>query len=177
MVGKRLKQLIGPVTVFVLISILVGCAGAAKGAVLRYDKPRLAPDASSGEMAELVAGNSAFAFDLYQTLRDKGDGNLFYSPHSISLALAMTYAGARGETERQMADTLHYTLPQERLHAAFNGLDLELAHRGEGAEDDEEGRFQLNIANSIWGQKGYAFLPTFLDLLAEQQFPLYGCSP
>jgi serpin B len=120
-------------------------------------------------LTDLVDGNSAFAFDLYQALREgnEGDGNLFYSPHSISLALAMTYAGARGETERQMADVLHFTLSQDRLHPAFNSLDLELARRGEGAEGKDEDGFRLNIANALWGQDGYEFLPEFLDALAE----------
>jgi len=88
-----------------------------------------APNVPASDMELQVEGNSAFAFDLYQLLKEKND-NLFYSPHSISLALAMTYAGARGGTERQMADTLHFALPEERLHPAFNSLDLELASRG-----------------------------------------------
>lgn len=134
--------------------------------ILHSEKPRdTSPQVEEAELAELVAGNSAFAFDLYQALREE-EGNLFYSPYSISLALAMTYAGARGETERQMAETLHFTLPQERLHPAFNALDLELASRGEGAVGENGRRFQLNIVNSIWGQKGYSFLPEFLDVLA-----------
>ena len=110
---------------------------------LRSAKERAAPAATDAELADLVRGNSAFAFDLYQNLRDK-NGNLFYSPYSISLALAMTYAGAREETERQMADTLRFLLVQEDLHPAFNALDLELASRGEGAEgkDDEGFRFE-----------------------------------
>ena len=96
--------------------------------------------------------NSAFALDLYQQLRT-GDGNLFYSPYSISLALAMTYAGARGETEQQMADALHFDLPQHQLHPAFNSLDIELAKRGEGAKGKDSEGFRLNIVNAIWGQK------------------------
>jgi serpin B len=108
-----------------------------------------------------VTGNSAFALDLYQALRSQ-PGNLFYSPYSISLALAMTYAGARGETETEMADVLHFTLPQDQLHAAFNGLDVQLNREVEG----EEQSFQLNIANSIWGQQNFAFQPDFLDTLA-----------
>jgi serpin B len=114
----------------------------------------------------LVNGNSGFAFDIYQLLKEDND-NVFYSPYSISVALAMTYAGARGETERQMADTLHFTLPQNRLHPAINALDLELAQRGQGAEGKDEEGFRLNIVNAIWGQEDYEFLTEFLDTLAQ----------
>ena len=113
-----------------------------------------------------MVGNSAFAFDLYHTLRD-GESNLFYSPFSISQALAMTLAGAKGETESQMADTLYYRLPQSRLHPSFNALDRELGSRGTDLQDEENQYFQLNIANAIWGQDAYEFLPDFLDVLAE----------
>jgi serpin B len=81
------------------------------------------PAAPEADQVELATGNNAFAFDLYQALRAE-PGNLFYSPYSLSAALAMTYAGAAGDTAAQMATTLHYTLPSERLHPAFNALDL-----------------------------------------------------
>jgi serpin B len=139
----------------------------AAGEVLKSDKERItSPDVSTSEQASLVEGNSAFAFDLYQALKGE-EGNLFYSPYSISLALAMTYAGARGETAEQMADTLKFMLEQNRLHPAFNWLDAELAKRGEGAEGKDGEGFRLNIVNAIWGQKDYSFLPAFLDVLAE----------
>ena len=133
---------------------------------LRSTKARATPAATAAELAELVDGNSAFAFDLYHALRESSDGNLFYSPYSISLALAMTYAGARGETERQMADTLHYLLPQERLHTSFNSLDLELASMADAPEEEGDA-FTLNLANAVWGQHDYEFLAPFLDVLAE----------
>ena len=123
------------------------------------------PSATASELANLVNGNSAFAFDLYRALAE-GEGNIFFSPYSISLALAMTYAGARGETERQMADTMHYLLPQGGLHAAFNHLGLRLASRG-STLDSEDAGFRLNMANAVWGQRGYGFLEEFLDVLAE----------
>ena len=116
------------------------------------------PNVPSEDLTALVQGNSAFACDLYQKIRSD-NSNLFFSPYSISAALAMTYAGARGETEHQMAETLHFTLPQERLHPAFNALDLALA--SEGNEN-----FRLDIANALWGQVGYYFRSDFLDLLA-----------
>ena len=134
---------------------------------LRSDKERARPaDVDDEHLADLVGGNSNFAFDLYQNLRG-ADGNLFYSPYSISLALAMTYAGARGETERQMADTLHYLLTQDKLHPAFNALDMELASRGEGAQGKDDEGFRLNIVNAVWGQDGCTFAPGFLDGLAQ----------
>ena len=139
---------------------------------LRSDKDRSTPAVGATELGELVRGNNAFAFDLYRTL-SKGDGNFFYSPFSISQALAMTSAGARGETLRQMEATLHHRLLQSSLHPAFNALDRTLASRGQEpggtpSDADEGGQyFRLNIANAVWGQDGYHFLPDFLDLLAE----------
>ncbi|OQY58910.1 MAG: serpin family protein [Desulfobacteraceae bacterium 4572_88] len=126
----------------------------------------LSPDVSEADWQALVAGNTDFAFDLYQAISD-GDDSLFYSPYSISLALAMTYAGAKNDTEQQMADTLHFTLPQEQLHPAFNFLDLALASRGEGAEGQDGEGFRLNVANATWGQTGYNFLSSFVDVLGE----------
>lgn len=133
---------------------------------LKSDKQRVtSPIANQADLAAVVAGNNAFAFDSYQEI--KGDENLFFSPYSISLALAMTYAGACGDTAQQMAGTLHYTLPQEQLHPALNSLDIELSQRGQGAKGKDDKGFRLNIVNAIWGQKGYAFLQEFLDTLAE----------
>jgi serpin B len=121
-----------------------------------------APQVSEADLQAVTGGNSAFAFDLYQALRGQ-EGNLFYSPYSISVALAMTYAGARAETEAQMAEVLHFDLPQAQLHPVFKALAQALADRGEGAHG--QGGFQLNVANALWGQAGYAFLPEFLNLL------------
>jgi serpin B len=159
------KKLLMVIMAVVLVG-LVACAQPASGNVLKSEKPRdTAPQAGQTDLTVLVEGNSDFAFNLYQELRDKEEGNLFYSPHSISLALAMTYAGARGETEQQMADTLHFLLAQDDLHRAFNALDIELASRGEGAQGKDGEGFRLNIVNAIWGQKDYQFLTEFLDTL------------
>ncbi len=137
------------------------------GEVAASDKPReKSPDVSGEELAELVAGNTAFAFDFYQAVRGE-EGNLFYSPYSISAALAMLYAGSAGTTEQQIGDTFHFTLDQDTLHPAFNALDLALESRGEGAEGQDGEGFRLNIANALWGEQEYTFLDTFLDVLAE----------
>lgn len=134
---------------------------------MRSDKPRDTSVAISKTDLEILAGgNNTFAFDLYQTLRDS-EGNLFYSPYSISSALAMTYAGARGETEKNIAQALSFRLPQERLHPGFNSLDLQLKQRGKGAKGKDGEGFRLNVVNAIWAQKDYRFLDAFLDILAQ----------
>jgi serpin B len=164
--NKKLMVLLVLVLLLPLIAS-IQLAQPAAGEVLKSDKERItSPVVSATDLALLVEGNSAFAFELYQELKEKG-GNLFYSPYSISLALVMTYAGASGETAQQMADTLQFLLEQERLHPAFNWLDAELAKRGQDAQGKDGKGFRLNIANAIWGQKDYEFLPAFLDVLAE----------
>ena len=119
-------------------------------------------------MRTLVEGNTAFAFDLYQAVR-REEGNLFYSPHSLSLALGMLYAGARGPTASQMAGALQFRLPQSALHPAFNALDLELKSRAETpAEGDDTPKGpRLNIVNALWGRAGYPFLQEYLDVVGE----------
>ncbi|MDD4859511.1 MAG: serpin family protein [Dehalococcoidales bacterium] len=158
--------------VFILLALMVtlslyGCSQPAAGQVLQSDKPReTAPAVDNADLVRLVDGNNAFAWQLYQALRTT-DGNLFYSPYSISEALAMTYAGARGTTEQQMAEALKYSLVQARLHPAFNYLDLQLKQRGQGAKGKDEKGFRLNVVNAIWGQRDYKFLDQYLDVLAQ----------
>jgi serpin B len=142
----RLRTIVIAGIVFVMIASLAGITAA-----------------DDMSQPDLVAGNNAFAFDLYHAVSGDGE-NLILSPYSVSLALAMTYAGARGETERQMADTLHFMLPQDQLHPAFKALDESLPRDAGTGEEDED--FRLNIANALWGQDGYAFLEDFLNTLA-----------
>ncbi len=123
--------------------------------------PALAEEpAAPDPQAEVVRGNNQFAWDLYAKLRE-AEGNLFFSPYSISTALAMTYAGARGETAEQMAETLHFTLPNEDLHRAMGALVDALNRAG------EEGDFELAVANALWGQSGYEFLDAFTEMVEE----------
>jgi len=139
----------------------------ATGMILQSEKQReQSPEIAPADISSLTEGNSVFAFNLYKLLSEE-EGNLFYSPYSISAALAMAYAGAREDTEKQMADTLQFYLSQNQLHPAFNSLDQKLASRGEGAQGKDGEGFRLNIVNAIWGQRDYTFLTSFLDTLAE----------
>jgi serine protease inhibitor len=154
------------VVISVLSLLLSACGASPSASIAKSDLQRVTPpDTPPDEIQTLVDNNNTFAFDLYRSLHANAQGgNLIYSPYSISLALAMTYAGAGGETESQMAQTLHF-LPQEQLHPAFNALDLQLAERGK-AQSEEETPLQLNIANAVWAEQTYPFLQGFLDTIA-----------
>jgi len=116
--------------------------------------------AEEGRLSSLVEGNSQFAVDLYGRLRNQ-PGNLFFSPSSISTALAMTYAGARGETAEQMARVLHFPGPQDQLPESFRWLLAALRPVA------EKPGYRLNVANRLWGQVGYHFLPVFLAVTRD----------
>ncbi len=118
---------------------------------------------SSAQLAaETTVGQSinAFAEALYSQLQGQagGSGNLFLSPLSISTALAMTYAGARGETATQMAAALHYNLDANTLAGDFASLLADLNSAGQG-------KYALSVADALWGQQGFSFLTPFLNLL------------
>ncbi len=168
--------LVGTALVAVL-KVLAGCLESetshpsseendATFTVARSELPRNEdPQVSTADQATLAADDAAFACDLYAELRDQS-GNLIVSPHSISTALAMTYAGAAGSTAEQMANTLHFTLPADQLHNAFGWLDLQLDHRFDGVTLDDELPAALRVVNSLWAQEGLSPLPGFLDILA-----------
>jgi serine protease inhibitor len=107
--------------------------------------------------SDIVSGNNAFALNLYATLKNE-KGNIFFSPYSISTALAMAYAGAAGNTESQMAHALHFHLNQATFHPAFGELQARIN------EIQKKGTVQLSVANSLWMQRDYKFLPQFLEL-------------
>jgi serpin B len=137
----------------------------APGEVAQSSKPRItSPNVSTEELSKLAADNADFAWSFYREVIKPGE-NLFFSPHSLSVALAMTWAGARETTEAEMAEAMRFTLGQERLHVAFNGL--ELASRAEASGEDAPLPFVLNVTNALFGQIGFKFLDAFLDTLAE----------
>lgn len=115
------------------------------------------PDAA---MMAVVKGNTQFAVDLYRKLKTT-KGNLFCSPFSISVAMAMTLAGARGETETQMEQALHLDLGRQRVHAALANLQAAIA------SVEQEGNVKLSVANRLWPQQRYPLLEEYLELLRE----------
>jgi serpin B len=126
------------------------------------------PQVASSDLQTLVSNNTTFAFNLYhQIAADNETDNLFYSPYSVSIALAMTYAGAGSSTATQMAAALDFQLPPSTLHPAFDALDLLLASRAQGQAGDNGQPFKLNVVDSLWADETFTFQKPFLDTLAQ----------
>jgi serpin B len=152
-----------------LVSTLAMSAMAHAGEPLPLAGP-------AADTEAVVAGGNQFGLALYRHLAGKEKGNLFLSPTSIHTALAMTYAGARARTAEQMAATLHFTLPQEKLHPAMGSLLKTLNTPATVSEmvpggllgrlvEKKAPAYQLSIANALWAHKGYPFRKEFTDLV------------
>lgn len=161
----------------------VGLAGLGLASALGVDTFRGAggadvsgpggrPDASGEAIAAYVRGCTAFGLDLLSELPDE-EPNVMVSPLGLSSALAMTWAGARGKTERRMAETCHFPLGQDDLHPAVGAIQHDLDGRGGGVQHRQfpqvwnVNRFSLGLANAFWGQTGYPFADPFRETLAE----------
>jgi len=123
------------------------------------------PPAARANVAIVAEANNAFAADLYGKLAAK-EGNFFFSPNSIETALVMTMAGARGKTAEEMKKVLHLVMAQTvspDIHGAFGAFLKDL--NAEKGPDGKPRGYQLSVANALWGQKGFTFLPAFLDLV------------
>jgi serpin B len=131
---------------------------------------RATASATRADILSAAGATDAFGADLYAVLaKSAGNGNLVFSPASIEIALAMTYAGANGETAAEMAKVLHFALQGDALHQSFNGLDTLLESRswqGKSEEGKDEGVL-VKTANSLWGQNDLTFEQLFLDTLAR----------
>ena len=119
------------------------------------------PSPGTAQVQTVVAGNTAFALNLYSQLATNS-GNLFFSPYSISTCLAMLYAGASGNTEQQMSQVLGFGRDQEQFASLFGRLQAQLA------SDQQTNAIELDIANALWTQEGFPFLTTFLATARNQ---------
>jgi len=135
----------------------------AKSTVIREASPGI----SLNKIQALAQDNTSFALSFYDMIREEND-NIIFSPISLSLALSMTLAGAESATEQGMIDALQLSLPESEIYPTFNALLLEIEKSQVNTAGESQGnQFQLNIANSLWGQAGYDFEASFLDTLAK----------
>ncbi|HUA07288.1 MAG TPA: serpin family protein [Solirubrobacteraceae bacterium] len=147
-----------PIGMFLLVA---GCgsAGPVTSRLVRADVPRATASVAPADAAALRDGNAVFAGRLLAELA-RGRENVALSPASISEALSMAFAGARGATASEMATALDFNLPPADLGAAFNAVDRSL----EGVNGPD---VTLNVANALYGQTGQRFNQEFLRVLAR----------
>lgn len=142
-------------TAFVLLLLFIvapaGVAGCRPGGETAYAEPADYVD------PRLVSANTAFAFDLFHILREEKPGeNIFISPASVSLALAMTYNGAAGETAGAMAEVLCFQgMSLDEINNAFSDLGTIL--------QNPDPKVDLSVVNSLWARKGIEFYDDFLQ--------------
>ncbi len=139
----------------IILACIAEAAFGQIGTSLEPNKADVSPDVTA-----LVRGNNTFAWELFQQT-SQNKGNIVISPFSVSTALAMTYAGARGTTAEEMAKVLRFDLPGDRFHAANRELLDELT-------GDREATHQLYVANALWGQRGYPFHSDFMRISKER---------
>ncbi|MFZ6656783.1 serpin family protein [Undibacterium sp. TJN19] len=167
------------------VSVMTGCGGGSAttvGASVAADTGsqaqaisvakssqtrNLAPQVSDADMTAAVAGNTSFGLQMLPLLDPQGDSNLVFSPYSISQALAMTAAGAQGDTLTGIQKALAFQLDPNRLLPAFNKLDLALAGKTISAGSSNTKLPSLNIANALWAQQGYKLQTTYLDAIGS----------
>ena len=154
------KLLISGVISFLSVFWLLGQSVVADNGDLE-EYPVEEDNTPFGLINTVTAGNTAFALDLYAQLKAAKSGNLFFSPYSISAALAMTYAGAKGTTEAQMSEVLHFSTRQDLFHLAFRHLRDQIKNAAQNG-------VELSIANALWGQQGYSFHKEFQDILKKR---------
>src|SRR5512143_2250470 len=136
-----------------LLSILIAAAWCANAGA------QTAPAAGSTD--SLAASNGRFAVDLYREIGTRRDGNLFLSPYSVSSALAMVWAGGRGETGEEIARVLHLTALPQTVNAGMRGLKASLE------EIARKGDVEFAIANRLWGDRSHPFLPDYVASTRE----------
>ena len=121
---------------------------------------------SDQQLDNFVQANNEFALAIFQQLRNENTGqNMIFSPHSISFALAMTYAGAGGQTADEMRMVLGISQDDLSFHQNWNTLDQWLANRTKEIQANSPD-YKLRLTNAVWAQQDYPFNSSYLDLLS-----------
>jgi serine protease inhibitor len=160
-----IRQKTASVTVIALVIVAVAAVAAVVAAGLFLfpyspDNPPQVDDTNSTEQGimDVVDANNQFAFDLYSELDKKEQGNIFYSPYSISAALAMTYEGAKGKTADEMKSVFHF--PEINvLRPNFAAIYSDI--------NKQNPDYELKTGNALWVQKDYAFLQEYLTTVEK----------
>jgi serpin B len=124
--------------------------------------------------AAFTIGNADFAVNILRAAAPSANDNVFLAPYSISVALAMTYAGASGPTASEMRNVLELGVPDDHVGPSFASLDAALSARGQGHAGVEGSPLRVDVASSLWGQSGVSYGQPFLDTLTNQYHAPFG---
>ena len=150
--------------IFILAVVIVVVGGAT---IYYFKNQKLAPEpalvaddsgATPAGINSVISANNQFALDLYSKLR-KNEGNVFFSPYSISTALAMTYEGARGKTAEEMQSVFHFPTDSSLRKSSFAAIHNQL--------NKPDAKYKLSIANALWAQNDHKFLNEYLTTLQK----------
>jgi serine protease inhibitor len=145
-------------TITILLILIAGVTATAALFLFPYEpnNPPVVDDTGSTQegIQEVVDANNQFAFDLYHEFDSQENGNMFYSPYSISTALVMTYEGAKGQTADEISSVFHFPekdILRPNSAAIYNGLN----------EKNQE--YELKTGNALWAQYDYEFLDEYMN--------------
>jgi len=149
------KILAGGIIV-IIIALVIFISGRVKEPVVKVDDTGLASEG----VDTVVNANNQFAFDLYPKFKEESEnGNIFFSPHSISVALAMTYEGARGKTAEEMQRVLHIpedeNLRRENFAKIIDGINK------------PDKKYKLSTANALWPRIDFQLLKEYQDTIEK----------
>ena len=168
------SQLVSVLAISSLLLIVSGCDSTIKnnraGAVtdtIPHNQPAINHQAPPIEekvlistpegIAEIITANNQFAIAMYQQINgqpDQADKNVFFSPYSLSTAMAMLYAAAEGETKAQIQKTFHYPAP-----AILNPNSAALYNQFNKPNPD----YKLATVNDLWMQQGLTPTKSYID--------------
>jgi len=157
LMGLRFPEQDRTAAAFAVITVTALIIVAAMSIYSYATLPSKADDsgATAEGVNEVVGGNNEFAFDLYSELNKGEDNNIFFSPYSMSTAVAIAYEGAEGETEQEMQDVFHFPEDQNTMRSSFARI-FNTLNKGSS-------KYILHTANALWAQEDYAFLEEYTD--------------
>jgi len=140
--------------------MILSCCTNAGGAssTTKADDSEATPEGVS----DVVNSNNQFAFDLYLRLKDDPEhveSNIFFSPYSISVALAMTYEGAKGETAEEIQSVFHFPEDENIRQPSFAKIYNQI--------NKVDKKYELHTANALWAQKDYKFLEEYINTIEK----------
>jgi len=155
---KNSPRAFSPLSFVALLGLLILMCGVLSSGCTKGKAPNgVEPP---GNKESLEAGENAFTLDLYKRFGKK-KGNLFFSPISISAALAMTYAGAAGTTAAEMHKALRLTVDRSKVPATFHAM------MKKNNPTKKKAGFELSMANRVYIKKGYGLKPRFKRTLQQ----------